>query len=252
MTITAHPDDETVRIVTEESEIVPALRMQNPITRAVFYHRPKLTELFTAAGAIAARRDEDVLFSYGDYFRNSFSEHYALFRKLDLNGNWQQVFNKAAKFGINVRPDIAEDIFKDIQKVHLLYQKVFKEYAGEPSASRLDFNIVANGAKGCTPKMHVDMFDLNAHVSYLTPLQWLSGIPAIEEWVHIAHETLNTNTDEIRSRLRETRIGDVAFIKGLGAISLDSDLVEHPRFATMPHRSSDKIPECGQIAVAIF
>lgn len=250
MTITAHPDDETVRIVTEETEIVPELR--KPLTRAVFYHRPKLTELFTAAGAIVARRDETILNHYADYFRNPFSERHSFSRKLALDGDGNQVFSRATRYGIRMRPEIADAIFEDIKNVSALQQDVFKKYAGKPSEKRLDFNVVAKGEKGCTPKMHVDMFDLNAHVSYLTPLQWLSGVPAIQEWPHIANETLESSPIDFRNRIRETQIGDVAFIKGLGPISLDSDLVEHPRFATMPHRSSDKIPECGQIAVAIF
>ncbi|HBR68576.1 MAG TPA: hypothetical protein DEA55_04280 [Rhodospirillaceae bacterium] len=250
MTIKAHDDDETVCVVTKEAEIVPELR--NPLTRAVFYSRPKLTKLFTATGNIVARKDQKITSDYADYFNNPFAERYDFFRKLDLNGDWRQVYNKTSRFGIKVSPEIAEAIFADIKDVRRLHQKVLLKYTGEPSANRLDFNVVANGAYGCTPKMHVDMFDLNAHVSYLTPLQWLSGVPTIEEWQLIANETLESNEKAFKNRILETRIGDVAFIKGLGPMALDSEVVEHARFATMPHRSSDKIKECGQIAVAIF
>lgn len=250
MTITSHPDDETVRVVTKEAEIVPELR--KPLVRAVFYRRPALTKLFTAAGAIVAERDEKIRSYYADYFNNPFAVRYDFFRKLDLNGDWRQVSKITARFGIKLSHKTAEAIFADIKEVRHLHQKVLRKYAGEPSANRLDFNVVAKGEKGCTPKMHVDMFDLNAHVSYLTPLQWLAGVPSTEEWKHIADEKVESDAAHLIDRLRETQIGDVAFIKGRGAMALDSKLVEHARFATMPHRSSSKIPDYGQIAVAIF
>jgi len=254
MTITAHFEDDTICIVTDESEIVPALRLTAPFTRAVFFQRPELTAYFMErirSGNLKARYDEDVLFHRADYLRNPFAERYAAFRAIDMQGSWKQIHVRAKEFAIDMRPETAQVIFEDMRYTRALKNNVHETLFKEKAPGRMDFNVVARGAAGCTPKMHPDIAAFNAHVSYLTPVQWLKGIPAEEIWDLIVREKLEKSSLEYKSDIRETQLGDVVFIKGLGLFPDDRD-TRQARLETFPHRSSEQIPEHGQLAVANF
>ncbi len=251
MTIAAHPDDETVRIVTEESEIVPAL--QKPLTRAVFYRRPKLTELFTAAGAIVARRDEEVLLRMKDHFNNPSMGPYAALRRLNSYKDPQQILDVTTQLAIDIKSEAAKAIFEDMKNAVKLHKDTLEKYTKSLSEDLTFFNVVSKGAPGCASAIHTDWMKLSTHISYLTPLQWLSGIPSEKEWDLLSSHTyaLEESGINFQDRIRETQIGDLVFLKGHGLYPGGKESPK-ARFGSLPHRSSDKIPECGQIAVAIF
>lgn len=207
--------------VTREKDILPALK-EEPGALAVAFKRPDMTTFLL------------------ELAHNTKIEFDPISRQSVLVTPEEKL---TKRFNTHLKAILDDDIFA----VQSLHYDVHEAYTGFIPKGENLLNIIPIGKTGRVPYFHRDTSDVNAHVSYFfATLQYLTRIPSETLWQRLVENDFKDDSCVPEDMIGETEIGDIVFMKGQDAAPKD---VQKER--VFMHRSSNKIPELGQVSVVI-